>query len=314
MSLEKALPKSIQSSLDQWLALQAVVETGSFARAAEHLFKSQSTISYSVQKLQEQLGIQLLEIKGRKAELTPAGELLLRRSQALTEEAVALERTANALANGWESEISVTVDIIFPNEIIFNALSAFESDYPDTRIDLFHTSLSGTSDATVQRTTDVVFAGLPPTGFSAEFMLTSPMILVAHPNHPLQLLDRDINEHDLKTHRQIVVRDSGQRRRLDAGWLGAEKRWTVNGFQESKQLLMKRLGFAWLPFHAIEENLADETLKPLPFREGGVRAINNHIVFPDRDIVGPATQTLTELVRKEAKIYQRKIEAAGWLA
>src|SRR3989442_12771055 len=65
--------------LDQWRALVAVVEKGGYAKAAAALHKSQSSVSYGVQQLESQLGVKAFKIAGRKAALTPTGELLYRR-------------------------------------------------------------------------------------------------------------------------------------------------------------------------------------------------------------------------------------------
>jgi DNA-binding transcriptional LysR family regulator len=60
-------------SLEQWRALRAVVEAGGYAQAALALHKSQSAITYAVQKIESQLKIRLFELKGRKAQLTDGG-------------------------------------------------------------------------------------------------------------------------------------------------------------------------------------------------------------------------------------------------
>jgi len=70
-------------SLEQWRVLQAVVDLGGFAQAAGYLHRSQSSVSYTVAKMQEQLGMPLLEIRGRKAVLTKTGDALLRQSRHL---------------------------------------------------------------------------------------------------------------------------------------------------------------------------------------------------------------------------------------
>ena len=44
-------------TLDQWAALVFVVESGGYAKAAETLHKSQSTLTYAIQKLEELLGV-----------------------------------------------------------------------------------------------------------------------------------------------------------------------------------------------------------------------------------------------------------------
>jgi len=81
-------------SLEQWQALIAVVDHGGYARAAEHLNKSQSAISHALKKLESSLGITVLAIQGRKAQLTPAGQALYQRAKILVEEALQIEALA----------------------------------------------------------------------------------------------------------------------------------------------------------------------------------------------------------------------------
>ena len=88
-------------SLDQWQALVAVVEAGSHAKAAEVLHKTQSTITYAVQKIESLLGVKAFDIQGRKAVLTPTGQLLYRRARVLLEEAAGVESAARRVAAGW---------------------------------------------------------------------------------------------------------------------------------------------------------------------------------------------------------------------
>jgi len=56
-------------SLEQWRTLQAVIDCGGYAQAAVQLHRSQSSVSYAVKRLQQQLGISLMHIEGRKAVL-----------------------------------------------------------------------------------------------------------------------------------------------------------------------------------------------------------------------------------------------------
>ena len=55
---------------------QAVAETGSFSRAAEKMFLTQSTVSQHIAGLEEELAVQLFDRTGRGAELTDGGRLL----------------------------------------------------------------------------------------------------------------------------------------------------------------------------------------------------------------------------------------------
>src|SRR5690554_7889509 len=117
--------KAPRVTLDQWRTLQAVVDHGGFAQAAAALHRSQSSVSYTVARMQEQLGVPLLEIVGRRAVLTDAGAALLRRSRHLVQQAQQLEELARNMDQGWEAEVQLVVDAAYPTEHLSCALEAF---------------------------------------------------------------------------------------------------------------------------------------------------------------------------------------------
>lgn len=65
-------------SLESLVVLDAIVSKGSFAAAAESLFRVPSAITYTVRKLEQDLGVTLFNRSGHRAQLTPAGAELLR--------------------------------------------------------------------------------------------------------------------------------------------------------------------------------------------------------------------------------------------
>ncbi|QEA38741.1 LysR family transcriptional regulator [Pistricoccus aurantiacus] len=292
-------------SLEQWAVLQAVVDEGSFARAAESLNKSQSAVSYTLKSMQEQLPVEMLIIRGRKAELTEAGETLLRRARVLIEEALSLERLAANLAQDWEPEVRLAIEIIFPPELLGEALAAFIPESRSSRVQLIESVLSGTHEALVNGKADLIVTNRPPPGLLGQPLLSIEFVAVAHPQHPLHHMGRELTEQDLRTHRQFVVRDTGIKRSQDAGWLGAEERWTVSQLKTSIQFVTRGLGFAWLPLEHIRQELETEMLKPLPLAEGGSRHEELYLVFANRDSTGPATQALAEALQRVCRDYKQ---------
>ena len=91
-----------KTTIEQWRLLQAVVDHGGYARAAAYLNKSQSSLNNAVAKLQTLLGIQLLEVRGRKAFLTEAAEVMLSCSRELTDSVQNLEELAGNIFQHWE--------------------------------------------------------------------------------------------------------------------------------------------------------------------------------------------------------------------
>src|SRR5260221_591862 len=158
-------------SLDQWTALVSVVESGSYAKAGERLHKSQSTLTYAIQNLEESLGVKAFEFRGRKAALTPAGEVLYRRGKTLVEEASRLEHAAGELAKGWEAEIRLAVEIVFPTWLLLQCFGEFAKERPETRIELFETVLGGTDEALAARSVDFAICSSVPQGFVGDVLM-----------------------------------------------------------------------------------------------------------------------------------------------
>ncbi len=284
-------------TLEQWAAFKAVVDEGSFARAAESLNKSQSSISYAIARLEEQLPTPVLEQKGRKAVLTEEGKVLYRHASQLLIQATEVEQSAKWLAKGWESEITLAVDVIIPLDPIFQALESFSEQSGSTRVRLLETSLSGTTEALLERRADLVLTPTVPPGFFGTPLMRITMIPMANPKHPLFELNRELSSTDLKQHRQIVVQDSGIKRQQDAGWLGAEQRWTVANFSTSIKAVKSNLGFAFIPEELAEQELQSGSLKPLPLIMKAERLLSIYLVIASQENAGPGTKALAEKIQ-----------------
>ena len=284
-------------SLDQWRALLAVVDEGGYAKAAHALHKSQSSVTYAVQQLESQLGIKAFRIEGRKARLTPTGELLYRRARYLIDEAAGLEQAAKKLSAGWEAEIHLAVETIFPTWLLLECLDRLAAESPHTRIELIETVLGGKDDSLLQKRADLAIFGTIPQGFMAEPLMRMRFILAAHPDHPLHRLGRKLSAQDLRGYRQLVVRESSPRRSTPLT-LEATQRWTVGNMATSIEAARGGYGFAWLPEERIREELKAGSLKALPLRDGGERYAELYLIFADREHAGPAALRLAEIIRE----------------
>lgn len=288
-------------TLEQWRCLVAVVDAGGYAQAAKVLHKSQSSVTYAVQKLEELLGVSAFEIKGRKAFLTPTGQMLYRRARTLLEDAGGMERAARKVSAGWEAEIAIAVEVIFPIWLLLDCLSRFGSESPQTRIELFETVIGGNPEAIVSGRVDLAIGPTIPTGFAGEPLLTARFIPVAHPDHALHKLGRELTTRDLRKYRHLVVRDSGAQRDRKVATVEVEQRWTLTNMATSIGAACCGYGFAWFPEEKIRTELAQGLLKPLPLRDGRERTLPIYLIFTDRDAAGPATLRLAEIIREGVK-------------
>ncbi|TNY84326.1 LysR family transcriptional regulator, partial [Vibrio parahaemolyticus] len=153
----------LKTTLEQWQTLQAIDQEGSIQSAALLLNKSHTTLIYSVRKLEDQLGIQLIEVRGRKAGLTEHGKTILRRAQSMLEQARELEVISEQLKSGVESQITVAVDHLCDPCWLYAPLSQFLEDNNTTSVQVVETSLSKTTEMVVNELADIAIINLPIT-------------------------------------------------------------------------------------------------------------------------------------------------------
>jgi len=287
-------------TLDQWRALLAIVEAGGYAQAADSLHKSQSAVTYAVQKLESLLGVKAFEVVGRKARLTDTGEVLYRRARALLDEAGSLEGAAATLAAGWEPELRLAVEIVFPTWLLLQCFKRFAGERPQTRIELYESVLSGTEEALIQRSVDLAICTRVPQGFAGDALVRLRIVAAAHPDHPLHRLGRELTLQDLRKHRHLVIRDTGSQRRSGSS-VGAEQVWTVSHKATSIRAACMGLGFAWFAEDTIRAELQQGLLKLLPLRDGAQRFAELYLVFADRDYAGPGALRLAQIIREEVR-------------
>ena len=293
-------------TLEQWRSLIEVVDAGGYAQAAEKLCKSQSAVSYAVQKIESLLGVKAFEIQGRKAILTPTGQMLYRRALALMNEANDLERAAHKLSAGWEAVITIAAEILFPSDRLLTCLQRFGQESPGTRVELIESVLGGTSDALLSGNVDLAISPQLPPGFLGNVLMRIRLLAVAHADHPLHHQGRELSYRDLRAYRHVVIRDSGAKRDQRAVTVEVDQRWTVSQVATSIQAVCMGYGFAWLPEEHISKELQTGILKPLPLREGYTREVPLYLILANPDFAGPGVRRLADILTESVIAKKRE--------
>src|SRR5690554_3385184 len=183
MSREKAL------TLEALRVLDAIERRGSFAAAADELGKVPSALSYTIQKLEDELDLSLFDRSGHKTQFTPVGRLLLERGRQLLHAATQLVEDARALERGWETRLTLAIDGIMPSERLFPVLDALTRQ-TETDIKLAHEVLAGTWEALETGRADLAITPLREDavmspGIKTQFLYRETFVYVAHPEHPI---------------------------------------------------------------------------------------------------------------------------------
>lgn len=254
-------------TLDALLTLDAIARRHSFAAAAEELHRVPSAVSYTIQKLEEDLGVALFDRSRRRAELTATGRLVLEQGRHILRAAEELTTLARQAAEGWEPELRICIDSILTNDYVLTLIAEFQKVRPKTEIRLSEEVLGGSWDALHDDRCDLVIGaeGKPPSpGFRTHALgeVTFDFAVAAH--HPLVHSKQPLSAAAIQGYPTVVVADSSLRLpRRSSGLLDGRSRIVVPTIDYKVDVHLKGLGVGFLPHHRIQQELADGSLVAL---------------------------------------------------
>jgi DNA-binding transcriptional LysR family regulator len=292
----------MNTTIDEWEILHAVVQLGGFAQAAAQLNRSQSTISYAIARLQDQLGITLFEQKGRKAHLTEAGRVLLADAEPHLTGFHQLEQRARSLASGGESEIRVSVDAIFPNQRLFDALAEFSRSFPYVHLKLRQTTFLSADSEFSAHNAHLCVAGLMSREYFVKPILNIRMLAVARRDHALHSLKREVSRIDMMQHMLVIVEGAGADNTKSQPRSPAQRYLPVSTIEAAIDAVRSGLCFGWLPVYRIQPWLDSAEFVPLRMPVGGIRDVRLSLVCEDSNYGSKEVSALAELLGRNREL------------
>lgn len=248
-------------SLDSLLILDAIDRCGTFAGAGTELHKVPSTISYTVSKLEQDLGVQVFVRQGPKVTLTIAGKELLKEGRYLLKAAEDLEHRVRRVASGWETELTICMDSVFSPTALIEEVTEFYKVANLTRLRFAEETLSGSWEALLDRRVDLLVgaAGAGPAGggYNAEIIGATQFVFAVSPQHPLAAIDKPLGKAELYQYKAIAVSDSVRKMQpRTVGLLFGQDTLTLPDMRTKYEFQLAGLGFGFLP-----EPLARDAIK-----------------------------------------------------
>jgi DNA-binding transcriptional LysR family regulator len=249
-------------SLDQLSTFIAAADEGSFSAAGRRLRRAQSVVSQTLANLEGQLGVKLFDRSGRLPVLTDQGRALLADARAIAGNVELFKAQARCLAGGLEPELSVAVDIMFPDATFAAAVADFQQEYPTTLL-RFDVESSAVVEPVLNRRCTVGVVGswsIAPPQLTHETLLTLRLPTVVSSRHPLATYRRPIPLDVIDKHVYLVHTDPADVSRDLLSVPQHPRVWRVSHLGAKLAFLRAGLGFGALPVHLIEADLANGTL------------------------------------------------------
>lgn len=240
-------------TLDALKVLKAIDQKGSFAAAAEALYKVPSALTYTVQKLESDLAVSLFDRSGKKAKLTPAGRLVLQEGQQILQAASRLEEKVQQLDSGWETKLVLAKDTIVPDGPLLEIVSKFCSLDKLVELSIIEEALGGGWDALYSERADIaigVGGELPKGQFNIMPMGVMEFAFTVAPEHPLADYIGVIESDLISQYPSIVVSDSS--RHLpgrSVGIFDSKQQIKVSSMSCKVEAQLQSLGTGFLPLH-----------------------------------------------------------------
>ncbi len=239
-------------TLEALRIIDSIDRNPSFALAAKEVNKVPSALSYTVKKLESDLGIALFNRDHYRVTLTEAGQILLKRGRILLEEARELEL---ALQSGRQPEpmtINVALDDLFSFEFFVPVLNQFLEEHPHTLINCSTEVLNGSWDALREGRADVILAATSQPELNinviAENLGFIPHVFAVASFHPLAQYPEPLTTQQIQGYRLIYVSDTAQRMtKTSSGYIHKDKALYVPNVNAKLHSQLKGLGVGFLP-------------------------------------------------------------------
>lgn len=259
-------------TIDALKVLDAIDRKGSFAGAANELFRVPSAISYTVQKLEEDLNVAIFDRTGHRAALTPAGRYLLEEGRTLLEAAENLAHTTRQVAQGWETRLRIGFNSLLPAECLFPAVKEFYELGVPVEVQLVEEVFAGSWDALQSRRIDLIVGAdqmsKPAGSFTTKPLGNMTFVYAVAPDHPLTKAIQPLTEEDIARFPAAVAADTS--RSLPPGHAGIFRRQrtvTVTNIDQKIAVQQAGLAVGWLPEARVRDQLADGSLTALKVHE-----------------------------------------------
>lgn len=247
-------------NLDTLLVLDAIDRRGSFAAAAGELHRVPSALSYSVQKIEDDLGIRVFDRSGHRARLTDTGRTLLEEGRRLLAHAGRIEERVRKIATGWESELVLAVEDLIGVDPLIPLLADFYALGAPTRVRVAIEVLGGGWDALLTGRADLAIGvhGDGPTsgGYVTRLLGESHFVFAVSPDHPLAKANEPIPAELVTAQRIVTVADTSRTLApRTAGVLNREDTLSVPTLQAKLAAQLAGLGVGYLPRHLAAPHL-----------------------------------------------------------
>lgn len=280
----------------------AIVKNHSFTQAAVECNISQSAISQQMKELESNLGVKLLNRKGRSFEVTEAGQYFYTHSQDILEDVHQLVKNTVKIVKNDETELRVGYLRSFGTNEFLQTVSEFTKKYPQVKIKI--------NSGTHEELYELLRTGQIDLNFSDqrralsneyqnEFLTSSEFMVAVNRSLPVGTDKIDISE--LANIPCILIIDGDHQVSEEEYYrdiLGVKSEFILaSNYDEAQMLIASNQGYLIIN-HRMRKQLNQDIVKMIPLVKGGRKMIQNYYAYWQADNSGYYIETFAELLKQ----------------
>lgn len=264
--------------LDQLKLFVDIVRVQSFTKVAELNYVTQPAVSLSIQKLEDELGVKLLERTTRRVLVTEEGRILHEYARDILEKV----REARSVLNERQNKMVGTLSLATVHSVGLHELPVYLKEYirrcPEVNIHIEYRLAEAVLQSVAEGDADLGIVAYPPeTRPNLELIpfFEDEMVIICNPNHPLADRERVplagldgqamiAFESELPTRRAIdqILRDHGIR---------VDVKMECDNIEILKKMVEVGLGIALVPAFSVRDDLLHGTLCSLEIADHRIK-------------------------------------------
>jgi DNA-binding transcriptional LysR family regulator len=262
-------------NIDHLKTFREIVRLGSFSEVAKKLAISQPAVSFQIQKLEQELGIRLIDRTQRAITLTAAGRRLLRFAEAVGAEREHLLHDLEQMREAISGDLLIAASTIPGEFLLPRLLAEFKQRHPAVKIQVDVSDSLTVISRIRDNTYEVGFCGIAPEGHDLAFfkIASDEIVLIVSPEHPFARKE-EVSPDELEGE-PLISREatSGTQRSLESLLLKAGlniRKWVPNLVLGSSQAVVSAVaagaGIAFVSNLAIKEGVAPAMVRQVRLR------------------------------------------------
>jgi DNA-binding transcriptional LysR family regulator len=284
-------------------AFIAIAEYGSFQKAADALFITQTALTRRLQNFEGSLGVKLVERTTRSVALSEIGrEFLPQARRSMSELARALTEIRET-GKAQRGDVAIACVPTVGVQYLPRVIQEYAARHPENRVKILDHASSGVAEAVLRREAEfgIHIGGAHHPELSSVPLVRDRFVAVCRDDHPLAGR-RSVAWKQLGAHRLILAGEvSGNRPLLDAALDGASPHahYEVQRSSTALGLVAEGIAAAVVPSLAIQRG-AYPRIKVVPLVDP---VVSRTLVLIARKTahLSPAAQALYDLIQRQAK-------------